>query len=212
MTYKEHIYVLWNGIPHPQNHLLHDTLWFSCKTVFYIHSFWCSFSSVKLPSPSLATRLSQSDEWGMFIYMQWWKGKYLTTSFFYLWVHCTPPSFSENSDSIWDWLVVLGYSITKGSWMLPSLPAMPPLAMPPQKVKLAPDACHPYVCPNSNSGTVTLVRAAIIACLVSWLLSLLLPLASQQACFRKNRGSFWNIRIFLCPKPLQSFFKWKFTI
>lgn len=67
--------------------------------------------------------------------------------------------------------------------------------------------CHPYLCPDCNSGTVTLVRVAIIAGLVSWKLSRLLPWALQQASFSTPRGSFQNIMASHCSKPQQSFFK-----
>ena len=151
---------------------------------------------------------------GVFIYKQWWKGKYLTAPFFYLWVHCTPPSSSENSDSVWDWPVVPGCSINKCSWVLPLSLSMAPSTMPPPPEGLIDSKClcHPYLCPNSNLGTATLVKAAIIACLASWLFSLLLPLAPQQACSSTGKGSFQNIMSLLCSKQLQSFFKQKLII
>lgn len=105
--------------------------------------------------------LSQNDEWGLFIYVQWKKRKYFIVPLFFFF---TTESTVHNSLLFWGLRlslrltsVVLGCSVNEGSCRLPSPTTMPPptMLLPREAQTSSRCLCHPWLCLDSNSGRVT---------------------------------------------------------
>lgn len=149
---------------------------------------WCSFSSVKLPSPLPA---------------EWWVGDvYLHAMIkrkmpyrvflFPLSQLRTQTSLETDKWAFW------GCSITEDYWMLPSSSARATA----EECQPAPDAPVIHSSVLIPTRAEWLVRDTTITC----------PASPLQASFSIARGSFQNATSLLCSKLLQNFFKWKLTI